>query len=67
MRNIIIRCWFIIISITVGTLHLYGQAVEENQEIRTFLDNMFEPLDKSRVPHGLLRDFAFEFGGYGSF
>lgn len=60
MRNIIIRCWFIIISITVGTLHLYGQAVEENQEVRTFLDNMFEPLDKSRVPHGLLRDFAFE-------
>lgn len=49
---------------------IYGQAVEENQEVRNFLDNMFQHLDKSKVPKGLLSDYAFElveldrFNGY---
>ncbi len=38
----------------------YAQNVEENQEVRSYLDGMFQNLDKSKVPHGLLRDYAFE-------
>lgn len=34
--------------------------VEDNQEVRNWLDNMFQHLDKSKVPHGFLRDYAFE-------
>ncbi len=39
---------------------IYGQSVEENQEVRNFLDGMFQNLNKSKVPTGLLRDYAFE-------
>jgi len=39
---------------------LYAQNVEENQEVRSYLDGMFQNLNKSKVPHGLLRDYAFE-------
>jgi hypothetical protein len=38
----------------------FGQAVEENQDVRNYLDNMFQTLDKSKVPNGLLSDYAFE-------
>ena len=39
-----------------------GQShfVEDTPEVRNWLDNMFQHLDKSKVPHGLLRDYAFE-------
>ena len=60
MRKIIIRYGIILLLIITSVARVYGQAVEENEKVRTFLDNMFGTLDKSRVPHGLLRDFAFE-------
>ena len=60
MRKIIIRYGIILLLIITSVAHAYGQAVEENEKVRTFLDNMFGTLDKSKVPHGLLRDFAFE-------
>lgn len=44
----------------LGSSHLFGQGVEENQEVRSFLNNMFSPLDKTKVPDGLLKDYAFE-------
>lgn len=37
-----------------------AQSAEENVKVREFLDNMFEHLDKTKVPTGLLRDYAFE-------
>lgn len=43
-----------------GISRVHAQAVEENQEVRTFLDDMFQSLDKSKVPNGLLRDYAFD-------
>lgn len=55
MRRFILLYSFIILSVCA-----YSQTVEENKEIRDALDHMFEKLDKSKVPHGLLRDFAFE-------
>lgn len=47
-------------TIFVGILPTYGQVVEENKEVRTFLDGMFQHLEKSKVPYGLLQDYAFE-------
>lgn len=42
------------------TVDIFSQTVEENQEIRQALNHMFEKLNKSKVPHGLLRDYAIE-------
>ena len=54
MKKIIfIFCCFI-------TLSAYSQSVEDNPEVRNWLDNMFQHLDKSKVPYGYLRDYAFE-------
>lgn len=39
---------------------LSAQSIEENPVVREALDEMFEHLDKSKVPTGLLRDYAFE-------
>lgn len=38
----------------------FSQYVEDNVEVRSWLDNMFKNIDKSKVPSGLLRDYAFE-------
>lgn len=38
----------------------FGQSVEENKEVRNFLNEMFQPLNKSKIPYGLLKDYAFE-------
>lgn len=38
----------------------FGQNVEENQEVRNYLDGIFQTLDKSKVPNSLLKDYAFE-------
>lgn len=42
------------------TLSAYSQSVEDNPEVRNWLDNMFQHLDKSKVPYGYLCDYAFE-------
>lgn len=54
MRNIL----FIICCLV--SFPIWAQSVEDNPEVRNWLDNMFQRLDKSKVPHGLLRDYAFE-------
>lgn len=53
------RLLFLFATILLS-FNIFCQTAEENQEIRNALDHMFEKLDKSKVPHGLLRDFAFE-------
>lgn len=45
----------------------YGQTLEENPEIRTMLDKMFEHLDKTKVPTGLLLDYAFDLVDFENF
>ncbi len=39
---------------------IFAQGVEENPEVRNYLNNMFSTLDKSKVPNGLLKDYAFD-------
>lgn len=54
MKNILfILCCFLSIPIC-------AQSIEDSPEIRNWLDNMFQHLDKTKVPHGFLRDYAFE-------
>lgn len=61
MKRLILMPGFLLLYfLFFGIQYSYGQAVEENQEVRSYLDNMFETLDKSKIPHGLLRDYAFE-------
>ena len=38
-------------------------TIEDNSVVRSALDNMFETLDKSRVPTGLLQDYAVDLVG----
>lgn len=54
MRNIL----FIICCLV--SFPIWAQSVEDNPKVRNWLDNMFQRLNKSKVPHGLLRDYAFE-------
>jgi len=49
-----------LLALVFRTNLLFAQGVEESPDIRGYLDNMFSTLDKTRVPDGLLRDFAFE-------
>ena len=49
-----------ILGIFSVNVALFAQSIEENPIVRDALDEMFEHLDKSKVPTGLLRDYAFE-------
>lgn len=60
MRTFIYRLLFLSIFLCLVFPFTFGQNVEENQEVRTFLNNMFQNLDKTKIPNGLLRDYAFE-------
>lgn len=60
MKKIIPKHVFLIFLFFFPTTLSLAQNLEENQEVRSFLDDMFQPLDKTRVPYGLLRDYAFE-------
>lgn len=37
-----------------------GQAIEENEAVKQYLNSVFENIDKTRVPTGLLKDYAVE-------
>ena len=38
----------------------FSQNIEDNETVRTDLNAIFQNLDKSRIPTGYLRDYAFE-------
>lgn len=57
--NFIVLIAFLIYSFSVSSL--YGQNTAQENEIRKSLDFMFEHLDRSSVPTGLLRDYAVEY------
>ncbi|WP_052332500.1 esterase/lipase family protein [Bacteroides neonati] len=38
----------------------FSQQVEDNSDIRNWLDKTFNNIDKKKIPHGILRDYAFE-------
>ena len=51
------------LAVTVGLLagvSLAAQNIEENAVVREALDEMFEHLDKTRVPTGLLLDYGID-------
>ena len=52
--------FFAIIGLFFANIVLSAQSMEENPVVREALDEMFEHIDKSKVPTGLLRDYAFE-------
>lgn len=39
---------------------VWSQTIEENPEIRGYLDNLFAPLAKGRIPTGYLIDYAVD-------
>ena len=55
--------------LTIACIFLISQqsyaqgTIEDNSVVRSALDNMFETLDKSRVPTGLLQDYAVDLVG----
>ena len=49
-----------LLTLIIQINFLFAQGVEENAEVRTYLNNMFSTLDKTKVPHGLLKDYAFD-------
>lgn len=52
---------YIIIALICCAVSMQSQTYfEDNEDIRNSLDYLFEHLDKSKVPHGFLRDYAFE-------
>lgn len=51
---------YIAILCCLFSLSVYSQSVEDNPEVRNWLNTMFQHLDKSKVPYGYLRDYAFE-------
>lgn len=60
MKKLFSSSLIIILSVIFCALPASGQSLEDNAEVRGFLDDMFGQLDKSKVPTGLLRDYAFE-------
>ncbi|WP_194716550.1 MULTISPECIES: lipase family alpha/beta hydrolase [Mesonia] len=54
----------LLVSLLLFCSMLYAQK-DDNREINTEfaekINHIFEPLEKNRVPHGLLLDYAFEF------
>lgn len=56
MKNIIFVLCCMFCMPALGQTHF----VEDTPEVRDWLDNVFQHLDKNRVPYSLLRDYAFE-------
>lgn len=56
MKRFLFKSITLCLFLFLGLQSSYGQAVEENTEVRGYLDDMFEHLDKTKVPNGLLRD-----------
>lgn len=53
--------FFLLLFFLYSTCILNAQtSIEDNEEVRNYLNYLFEHLDKGRVPHGFLRDYAFE-------
>lgn len=48
----------ILLSCICCTISTYAQSVTDNEIVRSELDEMFENLDKSKIPTGLLLDYA---------
>lgn len=55
--------------ILFGQTFLLGQIVdiENNAEVRAQIESIFEHLDKSRIPTGLLRDYSTDLVDYSAF
>ncbi len=45
----------------ISSILTYAQYDEDNVVVRTYLDSVFDNIDKSKVPTGYLKDYAFEY------
>lgn len=52
--------YIIIHSLCLICLTLSAQNIEDNEAVRTYVDNYFENIDKTRIPTGYLKEYAFE-------
>lgn len=59
MNNITYKL-LICISLMLFNQVSFSQNIEDNEIVRTDLNAIFQNLDKSRIPTGYLRDYAFE-------
>ena len=55
-----IRSQILIIIFIIIETSVFAQRLEDNPVVRDYLDEMFEDIDKSRIPTGYLREFAFD-------
>ncbi|WP_312363583.1 hypothetical protein [Sphingobacterium sp.] len=60
MKRNLIKILAFLLALIFNVRPIFAQGVEENAEVRNYLNNMFSTLDKAKVPNGLLRDFAFD-------
>lgn len=52
--------YIILHSLCLIGLTLSAQNIEDNEAVRIYLDNYFENIDKTRIPTGYLKEYAFE-------
>lgn len=50
---------FLFVFLNIFILRVFATDGDK-VDIRQWLNRMFEHLDKSKIPHGLLRDYALE-------
>ncbi|WP_293956536.1 MULTISPECIES: hypothetical protein [unclassified Sphingobacterium] len=60
MKRNLIKILAFLLALIFNVHPIFAQGVEENPEVRNYLNNMFSTLDKSKVPNGLLKDYAFD-------
>ncbi|WP_293882328.1 hypothetical protein [Sphingobacterium sp. UBA1498] len=60
MKRNLTKILAFLLTLIFNVSSIFAQGVEENTDMRNFLNNMFSTLDKTKVPDGLLRDFSFE-------
>ena len=59
-RNELFAAMIAVAVACLGNSALAQTSIEENDIVRSALDEMFEDLDKSRVPTGYLLDYAVD-------
>lgn len=55
-----LKHFFVAVLLSVFSVIATAQSLEENPAVRSALDQMFEHLDKSKVPTGILLDYGID-------
>lgn len=59
-KTFYIHIILMVLCVMAYSVDMYGQNTLRNNELRKYLDKMFENVDKTSVPTGFLRDYAIE-------